>query len=184
MMDTTKKILRNVPEYLLYFGAANLVCLLLSFAVNAVVRPLLMEFARGDEAVMQQMERFLWILFAVLFYVVLTVILMKSSVQRSAYLAATVGREYRFFGDLLAFCKSGLLTGVGAYLIFCLPITALVALVPDIEYLPTFFYPQYALIRLTSPFAALALDVVIYAVFAVVLFPLLHLYWEKNRLYK
>lgn len=183
-MDTTKQLLRNVPEYLLYFGATDLVCLLLSFAVNAAVRPILVELAREDSAKIHAIDVGLWIFFAILFFGVLAAILAKSSIQRSAYLAATIDREYRFGADVLGFCKSGLPIGAAAYFLFCLPVTVLVAIWPEIQYIPALFYPQYALIELTSPLIALLLDVLFYAVFALVLFPILHLYWEKNRLHK
>ena len=62
--------------------------------------------------------------------------------------------------------------------------TVLVYLVPDILYIPTLFYAQDAMIALAGPWIALGLDVVIYVVFALIIFPCLHFYWEKNRLYK
>lgn len=183
-MDTTKKLLKNLPEHLLYFGAADLVCLLLSFAVNLILRPLLLEMARGDEAAASLIDQVLWVIFAALFYISLAVILSKSSIQRSAYLAATIGREYSFFGDLAAFCKGGLWIGVAAYAIFCLPLTVLLAIIPELNYIPTLFYPQYALIELLGPWLAYVADIVLYALFSLFLFPCLHLKWEKERLYK
>lgn len=183
-MDATKKLLKNIPEYLLYFLATDLVCMLLAWMVNIIVRPIFTELARGNAHSLAVVDRVFWIVFAVLFYVVLAVVLAKSSIQKGAYLSATMGREYHFATDLAAFAKSGLLIGAMAYLIFCLPVTVLVALFPDIQYIPTVFYPQYALIELIGPWIALVLDVVIYAVFSLILFPCLHYYWEKNRLHK
>ena len=182
-MDTTKKLLKNLPEHLLYFAAANLVCLLLSFAVNMMLRPLLLEFARGSEAVTATMETVLWGVFAALFYITMAVILAKSSIQRSAYLAATIGREYSFFGDLAAFCKGGLWTGVAAYAIFCLPMTILLAIIPELNYIPTLFYPQYAMLELLGAWPAYVVDILLYALFSLLLFPCLHLKWERERLY-
>ena len=183
-MDATKKLLKNIPEYLLYFLAADLVCMLVSLAVNIVLRPILNELARGDESVLALIDKGFYIFFAALFYVVLAVILAKSPIQRTAYLSATIDRDYHFGADLADFVQHGLFTGVAAYLIFCLPVTVLVYLVPDILYIPTLFYAQDAMISLAGPWIALGLDAVIYTVFALLLFPCLHLYWEKNRLYK
>lgn len=183
-MDTTKKLLKNLPEHLLYFAAADLVCLLLSFAVNMMLRPLLLEIARGNEATTAAVETALWGIFAALFYIAVAVILAKSSIQRSAYLAATIGRKYSFFGDLAAFCKGGLWTGVSAYALFCLPLTVLLAIIPELNYVPTLFYPQYAMIELLGPWLAYLADIGLYAVFSLLLFPCLHLKWEKERLYK
>lgn len=183
-MDATKKLLKNIPEYLLYFLAADLICMLAAWVVNILVRPILTELARGDAAVLAMIDRGFHIFFAALFYAVLGVILAKSPIQRTAYLSATIGKDYSFGADLADFVQHGLFTGVGAYLIFCLPVTVLVYLVPDILYIPTLFYAQDAMISLTGPWMALALDVVIYTVFALIIFPCLHFYWEKNRLYK
>ena len=183
-MDTTKKLLKNFPEHLLYFGAANLVCLLLTFAVNMMLRPLLLEIARGSEETIAMVEQGLWIAFAALFYIVMAVILAKSSIQRSAYLAATIGKKYSFFGDLAAFCKGGLWTGVAAYAVFCLPLTVLLAIIPELNYIPTLFYPQYAMLELFGPWLAYLADIVLYALFSLLLFPFLPLKWEKERLYK
>ncbi len=183
-MDATKKLLKNIPEYLLYFLAADLICMLAAWIVNIVLRPVFTELARGDATSLALIDRCFNIFFVALFYVALAVILAKSSIQRTAYLSATVGKEYRFGADLADFVNGGLITGVAAYLIFCLPVTVLVYLIPDIQYIPTIFYPQDAMISLAGPWVGLALDVVIYTVFALILFPCLHLYWEKNRLYK
>ena len=183
-MDTTKKLLKNLPEHLLYFGAADLICLLLSFAVNMMLRPLLLEMARGNEATTLAVETALWSIFAALFYITIAVILAKSSIQRSAYLAATIGRKYSFFGDLANFCKGGLWTGVAAYAIFCLPLTVLLAIIPELDYIPTLFYPQYAMIELLGAWPAYFADILLYALFSLFLFPCLHLKWERERLYK
>ncbi len=183
-MDTTKKLLKNLPEHLLYFGAADLICLLLAFMINMILRPILLEITRGSEEAMIIAEKALWGVFAALFYIVIAVILSKSSIQRSAYLAATIDREYSFFADLKAFCKGGLWVGIGAYAIFCLPLTILLAIIPELNYIPTLFYPQYALIELLGPWMAYGADILLYALFSLLLFPFLHLKWEKERLYK
>ena len=183
-MDATKKLLKNIPEYLLYFLAADLVCMLAAWVVNIVVRPILTELARGDASVLATIDFGMNIFFAALFYVVLGVILAKSPIQRTAYLSATIGKDYHFGADLAEFVKHGLFIGVVAYLIFCLPVTALVWLVPDVLYIPTLFYAQDAMISLLGAWTALAADLAIYLVFALIIFPCLHLYWEKNRLYK
>lgn len=183
-MDATKKLLKNIPEYLLYFLATDLICMLLSWIANIILRPIFVELARGDADRLAMVDKGFWIVFAILFYGILAVILAKSSIQRGAYLTATVGREYHFAHDLRMFAGHGLPVGVAAYLIFCLPVTVLVALFPDILYIPTIFYPQYALLSLVGPWVGLALDVGIYAVFSLILFPCLHYYWEKNRLHK
>lgn len=183
-MDATKKLLKNIPEYLLHFLAADLVCMLAAWVVNIVLRPILTELARDDASALAMVDKGFAIFFAALFYVVLAVILTKSPIQRTAYLSATIGKEYRFGADLADFIQHGLFTGVAAYLIFCLPVTVLVYLVPDILYIPTLFYAQDAMISLVGPWIALGMDVVIYVVFALIIFPCLHLYWEKNRLYK
>ncbi len=182
-MDTTKKLLKNIPEHLLYFGASNLICLLVTFAVNFMLRSLLMEFARGDAQKELLVEKALFALFSLLFYVVLGVILAKSSIQRTAYLAATIDREYSFGADLAAFCKSGLWIGLTAYALFCLPITVILALIPDINYLPTLFYPQYAAIELMGPLFGYLVMLAGYGIFSLLLFPCLHRIWEKSRLY-
>lgn len=183
-MDATKKLLKNIPEYLLYFLAADLVCMLAAWVVNIVVRPILTELARGDASVLATIDFGMNIFFAALFYVVLGVILAKSPIQRTAYLSATISKDYHFGADLAEFVKHGLFIGVVAYLIFCLPVTALVWLVPDVLYIPTLFYAQDAMISLLGAWTALAADLAIYLVFALIIFPCLHLYWEKNRLYK
>ncbi|MBQ8288456.1 MAG: hypothetical protein IJX76_06775 [Clostridia bacterium] len=183
-MDATKRLLRNLPEHLLYFLAADVVCMLLTFAVNLMVRPLLVEMARGDAAKEQTVETILFAVFAVLFFVVLAVIFAKSPIQRTAYLSATIGREYSFLSDLKAFLKGGLWIGVTTYALFCLIPTFFLWLMPDIQYLPTLFYPQYALTELCGAWSGYAVDIAAYLVFSLLLFPCLHLYWEKNRLYQ
>ncbi|MBQ8382652.1 MAG: hypothetical protein IJX47_05540 [Clostridia bacterium] len=183
-MDATKRLLRNLPEHLLYFLAADVVCMLLTFAVNLIARPLLLEMARGDSAKEQTVKTILFAVFAVLFFVVLAVIFAKSPIQRTAYLSATIGREYSFASDLKTFLKGGLWIGVAAYGIFCLIPTFFLWLVPDIQYLPTLFYPQYALTELCGVWIAYAADLAAYLFFSLLLFPCLHLYWEKKRLYR
>ncbi len=183
-MHTTKKLLKNLPEHLLYFAATDLVCLLITFAVNFLLRPILLETARGDAAKEQTVETVLFCLFAGLFYIVLTVILAKSSIQRTAYLAETIERKYSFFGDLISFLKSGFWVGFFAYALFSLPLSALMWLFPDIRYVPTFFYPQYAVIELTGPWIGYFAGVAVYALYSLILFPCLHAKWEKGRLYR
>ena len=183
-MDATKKLLKNIPEYLLYFLASDLICMLLAWVINIVVRPVFTEMARDNAHMLAKVDFGFNLLFVILFYVVFALILVKSSIQRNAYLSATIGREYHFGTDLAEFLQGGLLTGMAAYLLFCLPVTVLVYLFPDIQYVPTLFYPQDAMISLVGPWVGLVLDLAIYAVFSIVLFPCLHLWWEKNRLYK
>ena len=183
-MDATKKLLKNVPEYLLYFVASDLICMLLAWVINIVALPIFTEIARGNADALLWVDRGFHILYAALFYVVLAVILAKSSIQRTAYLTATIGQEYSVGKDLTAFLSGNLLTGVGAYLIFCLPLTVLLYLIPELPYIPTLFYPQDAMITLVGPWMGLLLDIVIYALFSIILFPCLHFWWEKNRLYK
>lgn len=183
-MDATKKLLRNLPEHLLYFLAADAICMILTFAVNLMVRPFLLELARGDAAKEQTLETVLFAVFAALFLVVLAVIFAKSPMQRTAYLSATIGKKYSFFGDLKAFLKGGLWIGMAAYAIFSLIPTFFLWLFPDILGLPTFFYPQYALTELCGVWIAYFVGIGAYAVFSLLLFPCLHLFWEKNRLYR
>lgn len=183
-MDATKKLLKNLPEHLLYFLAADLVCMLLTFATNLMVRPILMELARGDVAKEAMMESILFVSFVLLFFVVLTVIFVKSPIQRTAYLAATIGKEYRFSADLIGFCKGGLWQGGLAYALFSLLPTLFLWLFPNIQYLPTVFYPQYALTELCGVWMAFGLGIAVYLLYSLFLFPCLHLYWEKKRLYR
>ncbi len=183
-MDATKKLLRNLPEHLLYFLATDVICMILSFAVNMILRPILLETARGDAAKEQTVETILLALFAILFFVVLAVIFAKSPIQRTSYLSATIGRKYSFFGDLKVFLKGGLWIGVAAYAIFSLIPTIFLWLFPDVLVLPTVFYSQYALTELCGAWIAYAVGIVAYALFSLLLFPCLHLYWEKNRLYR
>lgn len=183
-MDSTKKLLRNLPEHLLYFMAADLISALIALIVNLVIRPLLIELARGDAEQEKLIDRWLWLFFALLFYIVMAVLLYKSSSLKNRFLAETIDRPYRFGQDLVSFVKSGLPTGVAAYLLFSLPLTVLLAIVPDLPYLPALFYPQYALIELLgSAFGAWAAGAAVYALFSVIWFPILHAIWEKNRIY-
>ena len=183
-MDATKKLLKNLPEHLLYFLAADLACMLVTFATNLMVRPILMELARGDAAKEALMESILFVAFVLLFFVVLTVIFVKSPIQRTAYLSATIGKEYRFGADLKAFFKGGLWMGGLAFALFCLIPSFFLWLFPNIEYLPTIFYPQYALTELCGVWPANALEIAVYLIYSLFLFPCLHLYWEKKRLYR
>lgn len=183
-MDATKKLLKNIPEYLLYFLATDLICMLLAWVINIVARPVLLEMARDNAERLAIVENGFNLLFVGLFYVIFAVVLVKSSIQRNAYLSATIGKQYRFGADLAEFLRGDLLIGMAAYLIFCLPVTVLVYLFPDIQYVPTLFYPQDAMISLVGPWKALLFDLAIYTVFSIVLFPCLHFWWEKNRLYK
>lgn len=183
-MDATKKLLRNLPEHLLYFVATDVICMIVTFAVNLILRPYLLEMARGDASREQTVETVLFAVFAALFLVVLAVIFVKSPMQRTAYLAATIDREYRFFGDLKAFITGGFWMGTLAYALFSLIPTFFLWLIPDILVLPTLFYPQYALTELFDPWIAYLVGLAAYAVFSLLLFPCLHLYWEKNRLYR
>lgn len=184
-MDTTKKMLRNIPEHLLYFLASDLISMLVALIVNLMLRPFLSELARGDAAREASIDRILWGVFALLFFVVLAVLLYKSSGMKNRYLAETLGRPYRFMQDTLAFIKGGWLIGVAAYLLFALPLTVVMAIFPDLPILPTLFYPQYALIELFgNPFAAWAIGTVGYALFSVAYFPILHAIWEKNRIHR
>lgn len=182
-MDTTKKLLKNLPEHLLYFAATDIICLIVAFAVNLMLRPIVLETARGDAAVERAVEQVFFGVYFALFFVVLAVILSKSSIQRTAYLAATVGRQYSFFGDLAAFLKGGIWVGFGAYALFCLPLTLLMAFFPGIKYVPTLFYPQYSAIELCGPWIGYLLDLGCYFIFSLFLFPFLHLKWEKGRLH-
>lgn len=183
-MDATKKLLKNLPEYLLYFVATDLICMLAAWIVNIVARPIFIEMARDSADALALVENGFNVFFVLLFYIVLAVILAKSPIQRTAYLSATLGKEYSFSADLAGFLRGNLLTGMGAYLLFCLPLTVLLALIPELPYIPTLFYPQDAMISLVGPWAGLLLDLAIYAVFSIILFPCLHFWWEKNRLYK
>ena len=124
-MDATKKLLKNLPEHLLYFLAADLVCMLVTFAVNLMLRPILMELARGDSGKEALLEKLLFVTFVLLFFIVLTVIFAKSPIQRTAYLSATIGKEYSFGKDLSRFCSGGWWIGGCAYAIF--------------SFIPTFF---------------------------------------------
>lgn len=184
-MDVTKKMLRNIPEHLLYFGASNLIAALAALIVNLMLRPLLTELARGDAGREATIDSVFWSVFALLFFVVLAVLLYKSNGMKNRYLAETLGHEYHFGQDLVAFLKGGWLTGIAAYLIFALPLTVVMAIFPELPVLPTLFYPQYALIELCgSAFLAWAIDGVAYALFSVVYFPILHAIWEKNRIHR
>lgn len=185
MMDTTKKLLRNIPEHLLYFAAADLISMLTAIFVNLLLRPLLTELARGDAAREAAIDRVLWGVFAVLFFVVLAVLLYKSSGMKNRYLAETIGVPYSFVRDYLSFIKGGWLTGIAAYLVFALPLTVVMTFFPDLPVLPTLFYPQCALIELFgNTFVAWAVGGAGYALFSAVYFPVLHAIWEKNRIYR
>lgn len=184
-MDVTKKLLRNIPEHLLYFAAADLISALVALIVNLMLRPVLTELARGDAAREATIDSLLWGVFALLFFVVLAVLLRKSNGMKNRYLAETLGKEYRFGQDLAAFVRGGWLTGIAAYLIFTLPLTLVMAIVPDLPVLPTLFYPQYALIELCgNSFLAWGVGAVAYALFSMVFFPILHAIWEKNRIHR
>ena len=183
-MDATRKLLRNLPEHLLYFLAADVICMIVTFAVNLMLRPIFVEMARGNAAKERLVDTILFAVFAILFFVVLAIIFAKSPIQRTAYLSATIDRTYSFGSDLKVFLKGGLWIGGGAYAIFCLIPTFFLWLIPDIRYLPTLFYPQYALTELFGVWIAYLVDIVAYLVFSLLLFPCLHLYWEKKRLYR
>lgn len=184
-MDVTKKMLKNIPEHLLYFTASNLITLLIALAVNLMLRPLLTELARGDQNKEKVIDSLLWGCFALLFFVVLALLLSKSNGMKNRYLAETLGREYRFGQDLSEFLRSGYLTGIAAYFLFALPFTAVMAFFPELPILPMFFYPQYALIELIgNAVIAWIAGGAAYALFSIVFFPILHAIWEKNRIYR
>ncbi len=183
-MDGTRKLIRNLPEHLLYFMAADLISALIALIVNLALRPLLTELARGNADRERQIDQGLWFLFALMFYIVMAVLLYKSSGMKNRFLAETIDRPYRFGQDVATFVKSGWLVGIAAYLLFSLPLTVLLAIVPDLPYLPALFYPQYALIELLgSAFGAWAAGAAAYALFSLIWFPILHAIWEKNRMY-
>lgn len=184
-MDSTKKMLRNIPEHLLYFMAADLITMLTALIVNLIIRPLAIELARGDAAKEAVVDSVLWGVFALLFFIAVAALLWKSSGMKNRYLAETLGKEYRFGQDLTAFIKGGWLTGIEAYLIFALPLTVVMTFFPDLPILPTLFYPQYALIKLCgNTFLAWGVGAVAYALFSAVYFPILHAIWEKNRIHR
>ncbi len=182
-MDATKKLLRNLPEHLFYFLAADIVCMLLTWAVNLMVRPLLMELSRGNAQTEATIETVLFVVFALLFLAVLAAIFAKSPIQRTGYLAATIDREYSFGRDLKVFLAGGIWVGGAAYAIFSLVPTFFLWLFPDISYLPTLFYPQYALAELLGVWIAYGVGIVAYMFFSLLLFPCLHWFWEKKRLH-
>lgn len=184
-MDMTKKMLRNIPEHLLYFEASNLISALLALAVNLILRPLLLELARGNVEKEALIERILSGVFALFFFVVIAILLRKSNGMRNRYLAETLGREYRFGEAFRSFLKGGYITGVATYLVFTLPFTVVMAFFPELPYLPLLFYPQDALIQFCgNAFVAWIVGGVAYAIFSLVYFPILHAIWEKNRIHK
>lgn len=184
-MDVTKKMLRNVPEHLLFFAASDLISMFAALIVNLLLHPLLTELARGDADKEALIDTVLWAVFALLFFVVFALLLYKSNGMKNRYLAETLGRTYRFREDFTSFLKGGWLTGVAAYLLFALPLTVVMTFFPDLPILPTLFYPQYALIELCgNPFAAWGIGGAAYALFSLVCFPVLHAIWEKNRIHR
>lgn len=184
-MEATKKMFRNFPEHMLYFAASNLISMFTALIINVLVQSILIELARGDADKEALYGRILSGVFALLFFAVFAVLLCKSPGMRNRYLAETLGRDYHFGQDLADFVKGSYLTGIVAYALFTLPFTIVMAIFPDLPYLPLLFYPQDALIDVVgNAFAAWGIGIAVYAVFTLVYFPILHAVWEKNRIHR
>lgn len=181
-----KEKLPDLAATLLIMLLVNLCAILLYFAVMLVLTPILGELElRGDADTKAALDSFRAAVCILLFYVFLGVINYKNPIEKGHFLNSPENRNTSVLTQLIRFVKNQLWVQTVSYAVFCLPLHIAVAIFPDIRYLPTLFLPQYGFITIFgSVWKSYAVNIAVYTLFMLILIPVFHKIWDKNRLYK
>jgi|GEM_PF-2209677 len=119
-------------------------------------------------------------------YLILTAALAyNNTVDKGRFVNCGKNAGVGYFSELIAYAKRYLPIQALSALIFGLPLYLLVAIFPNIKALPTIFIPLYSLITLTgNVWISYAVFVIGHTLFISVITPLIHVIWDKKRLYK
>lgn len=173
-------------ESLITVAVADLVALIGKFIFSLLTLPISSELtARGAEETLTVLDNVRAIFCVGVFGAALLVATLKNPHRRSRYVNESYPIGYRLASDLKGIVCCRFLWDAIAGFALALPLTVVLMVFGEIDYLPTVFAPVDALWELTgSPIAALLTTTLLVPTLVCVGLLIAHFVWDRSRLHR